>query len=781
MEGYALPRRALGAMPNTSEDIVFLAAAIVAFFSGALIVDWLRWIRDVSKQKQWHDMQMKALQEGFGSSHHFPRSFAAIQASLNVLHGKADDASDRVDDKSSRIDEIRQALDHIHKHQHQDFDFKTPSLVQSPDTAQLQDLRELLVAVRNIQDTLTSADHNISAAPCPFSTVVPTDEINLSYSGVRTLAIHSKLPLALDTSSAQTQTEAPGLSHSSVNLFAVEPGVSTVEAFASSAIQTKETEPLHSKLDQYVNRLQAELSDRQRQCDELNREKVTLESQLEVAEGITDRIGKNAKEAARQYWTQRLDDETRLNETQKENLQQAHGEINSLSKQRDELAHTNAELREEIERARKSAEDSKDDYETLVNKNERHEHTLRKDEEELEELRRVLGDQDFARKQLEKEIESQMSEIIDLKAGLSLADDERVKTEEKIKDLIKLHESAQLSEREKGAMIDELNERLTAEVTQITRISTERDILAKENESMNDQMQTLEKGKTGDKQEIDRLTNEIDAVDKQKQGLQQALEDCNQKIERQQEALDCNKKAREGSSDETDTVRQTIPPPKSVTLETTSDEEPTQEPETEDTAPVTMPMDTPGEEVPEQHSDANDGEEDGTEDMTSTAKVPVASSTGDGDQLVEKRSWADDDADEDFLVGEVEKFTAKTALLTLSPATPNTVSISTIPARLDPRSDFALDIGHTHYQTTQKKGHVNAMCTLCDKRVVLPFWKSGDERMNLDWDDHKSRDCITDAYQASVNTGNYTGNNRGGYCGRSRGPKIRKGRRRGKY
>jgi hypothetical protein len=263
--------------------------------------------------------------------------------------------------------------------------------------------------------------------------------------------------------------------------------------------------------------------------------------------------------------------------------------------------------------------------------------------------------------------------------------------------------------------------------------------------------------------------------------LQQALEDCNQARERQQEALDCNKKAREGSSDETDTARQTIPPPQSVTLETTSDGEPTQDPETEDTAPVTMPMNTSGEGVPEQHSDANDGEEGGTEDMTSTAKVPVASGTGDGDQLVEKRSWADDDTDEDFLVGEVEKFTTKTALLTSSPATPKTVSISTIPARLDPRSDFALDVGHTHYKATEDKGHVNVMCTLCDKRVVLPFWKSGDERMNLDWDDHKARDCIIDAYQASVNTGKYAGNNRGGYGGRSGGPKIRRGRGGGKH
>jgi hypothetical protein len=98
MERYAFARRALSAMPNTTDDVVFLAAVLVAFFSGAVLLDWIQRFRDVGAQKQWHDAQMKMLQTGFGSFEQLPQHLNALNASLAELRGQINGANAGLED-----------------------------------------------------------------------------------------------------------------------------------------------------------------------------------------------------------------------------------------------------------------------------------------------------------------------------------------------------------------------------------------------------------------------------------------------------------------------------------------------------------------------------------------------------------------------------------------------------------------------------------------------------------------------------------------------------------
>jgi predicted nucleic acid-binding Zn-ribbon protein len=932
MEGHTFARRALGAVPDTPDDVIFLVAVLVAFFSGALLIDWIRRVRDVAKQKQWHDTQMKALEKGFNSFEHLPGPFAAIQDSLNGLHGKADDASNRINHESNRIDEILQTLGHI---------LKEPSLVQPPNTASSRDLGELLAAVRNIQDTLASPDRNTFTTAHQSNPVIPTGTINHVFSDISTLSSHPELPPILGTSSTQTQTE-----------------------------------PLSTKPDPRVASLEVALSDFQSNYNALNGENMDLGQRLKAAEEMNAKIEENAREVAEKHWKQLLDDRNELIRTQEDNLQQSQGEVKDLSKQRDELAHANVELQEEIKRVGKSTENTT---------------------EKFEELRRALAGKDLSRKQLEEKLESQSSKVQNLETRLSLAENERTKTEEKIKDLSQRHGGVQLSLTERDATIRELNERLTAEANQMSMISTERNALAKSNESMNGQMRALEETISHDKRQIEHLTNERDIAKKQTEDLEQELEERNQARQDQKEDRNDHGDIQDSSSGgvpkqtldfEQDPTRQTASPVQSITTPNEGPtQEPIQDPKAENNASLAMPENTPKDKDPEEHMSANEESEDVAEDTTSPANLPVSSSSWKGKEPVEKRNWAEDDAKDDLPDEEAEKSGAETALLpttsspgvpsfqklpefndlfqgttlpdeknehmmsptvpgsqpnaspatpqatsdfvkdycrncqkdviletftkpdgrrlpdwlkhlkevgckpkdsafqkeprgtslptnpdtpnpgtpnsgtsnlgapnpgtpnlgkpnlfpgfaktgtpgsfsfndpaapnpfsSSNPTTPNTTSFnnpflrstvparpntssgstvpakpksfsfgkparpntssgppnpatsgtftgSPIPARLNPLEHFSLDATHTHYIATQNKGHLNATCTLCENRIILPFSKSPDGRMNLDWRGHTAKECHSGANQGNLNRNNAPGNNRGGFDG----------------
>ena len=62
-------------------------------------------------------------------------------------------------------------------------------------------------------------------------------------------------------------------------------------------------------------------------------------------------------------------------------------------------------------------------------------------------------------------------------------------------------------------------------------------------------------------------------------------------------------------------------------------------------------------------------------------------------------------------------------------------------ARLNPRKDFKLNMRHFLYNIEEDKGSVEALCTACQNQVSLPFFKSGDEEMNLDWEEHLKTKC----------------------------------------
>ncbi|RAR00794.1 anucleate primary sterigmata protein b [Stemphylium lycopersici] len=89
----------------------------------------------------------------------------------------------------------------------------------------------------------------------------------------------------------------------------------------------------------------------------------------------------------------------------------------------------------------------------------------------------------------------------------------------------------------------------------------------------------------------------------------------------------------------------------------------------------------------------------------------------------------------------------------LSPSAPQN------PAHLHPQQNFKLGKSHSHYNTTEDTGHVEALCQACNKCVHLAFYKSGDDEMYLDWDKHMANDCVIKkgglyyGEQATQNTG----------------------------
>ncbi|KAI4650711.1 hypothetical protein J4E93_003068 [Alternaria ventricosa] len=143
MERYTFARRALSAMPPTPDDVVFLAAVFIAFGSGALLLDWIRRVRDVGLQKQWHDAQSRTLQEGFATFEQLPQQLNAINASIGELREKADGATDRFNTISDRINDLSR---NIGAGTH---DAQGPSTVQPATAVSSADANESLVAIKS--------------------------------------------------------------------------------------------------------------------------------------------------------------------------------------------------------------------------------------------------------------------------------------------------------------------------------------------------------------------------------------------------------------------------------------------------------------------------------------------------------------------------------------------------------------------------------------------------------------------------------------------------------
>ncbi|KAI4618975.1 hypothetical protein J4E83_005926 [Alternaria metachromatica] len=152
MERYTFARRALSAMPTTPDDVVFLAAVFVAFGSGALLLHWIRRVRDIGLQKQWHDAQIKILQEGFATFEQLPQQLNAINASIGELREKADGATDRFNTICDRINDLSQNGDHLQTVGAGTHDVKRPSIVQPTTDVSSADANELMAVKSHIKN-----------------------------------------------------------------------------------------------------------------------------------------------------------------------------------------------------------------------------------------------------------------------------------------------------------------------------------------------------------------------------------------------------------------------------------------------------------------------------------------------------------------------------------------------------------------------------------------------------------------------------------------------------
>lgn len=176
-------------------------------------------------------------------------------------------------------------------------------------------------------------------------------------------------------------------------------------------------------------------------------------------------------------------------------------------------------------------------------------------------------------------------------------------------------------------------------------------------------------------------------------------------------------------------------------------------------------------------------------------------------EITKKRNWADEgDEDGDAISdSELRRFEAgttafKTINFLLPSATPvNTPlphSLSKVPrpqqsiplpqtssqpaqpenpARLNPRKDFKLSTNHSHYKGNENVGDIDVFCTACQQPVTLSFFKSGDEEMSLDWDNHLENDCKSKSDENHRGHAPYR-QGRGGRGGRVRPGNVHSGR-----
>jgi chromosome segregation ATPase len=567
-------------MPSTPDEVIFLAAVLVAFFSGALLVNWIRRFRDLEAQKQWHDTQMKTFQKGFGPFIEIPRYLIAMQTSLDELQGKLVTVFGRFNDMSDRTDAIGRAVDHVHKHQHQDFDVKKPSLAQAPITTGSTDVSELLIGIQKIQETLIANGLGASAS-----------------------------------ASAQPP-------------FAAEPVLPSLNASTSTLIQGQETKELHSTLDHTIPRLETQLSDLQKRCDRLIGKNVDLAQKLETAQAMNAEIEDKAKEAANVYWKRLVDNEILVNKDNKENIKCLEDKIENISQHKEELEQVNAKLTKEIEQLKSSQEahhlkaykESLKQNKELKDRTGQAEDTIRELEQELETQRQIATDQAEVLKKQETKIATQLSEMSNLEEGLasvvkdciekeekmenqgseikdlkdevlsaqsdrtrmeeeserqvsiinsledrlssaqhdrtkmqqdsenhlndisglkdklSSAENDRTKLEEENKKLFQTHESARQSMTRQGVIIEDLRDRLKTETAKSAKIQSDHDGLAKQVDEKNAQISTLGAERLQNMGQVDRLTNQLESCEKRNRDLEGALKEDEKAREREQEA-----------------------------------------------------------------------------------------------------------------------------------------------------------------------------------------------------------------------------------------------------
>jgi predicted nucleic acid-binding Zn-ribbon protein len=709
MEKDTFTRHALSAMPSTPDEVIFLASVLVAFFSGALLVDWICRFRDLEAQKQWHDTQMKTFQKGFGPLEKLPRHLIAIQTSLDELQGKLVTVFGRFNDMSDRTDAIGRAVDHVHKHQHQDVDIKKPSLAQTPITAGSTDVSELLVGIQKIQETLIA---NGLGASSPGSAQPPST---------------------------------------------VEPVLPSLNASTSTPIQIQETNPLHPRLDHTIPRLEAQLSGLQKRCDTLIGKNVDLAQKLETSQAINAEIEDNAKEVANVYWKRPVDNEIPINRDNKENIKRLENKIENISQHKGELEQASAELRRESERLKSSQEIQhlKAYKESLKDRIGQAEDTIREFEQELERQRQIASDQaevlekqetkiatqssemsnleeglssvvkncmgkeekmekqeseikdlknevlstQHDRTRMEQEIEDYLTNVSGLEDKLSSAEHDRTKLEEDNKRLSQLHESARQSMTRQGVIIEDLRERLETETAKSAKIQSYHDDLAIEADKNNAQISGLEAERLQDKREIGDLAHQLESCEKQYQRLEGELKEHEQARENGQEAQKyAENVSKDTASDSPELTNEPQPgitkqvtSPRQSELGTTSDEKREEETAPDSKAESTIfaasPASTSGEPGADEDPSIDVQGGDVVEDDTPVTNHRVVPGTGANEGLTGKRDWAEeDDGDFEFIHGvgaEVQKPTAETTVL------PSVASSAKPPAQETPFSPAA--------------------------------------------------------------------------------------------
>ncbi|KAE8871384.1 hypothetical protein PTNB73_02843 [Pyrenophora teres f. teres] len=97
MDIYASTRRDWRALPDISDDIIFIISVFLAFASGALFIYWLRRESLAKQQKQHHGALMNMLQNTVGKFEHLSAEAVSVQAS-------------RADEMASRFDRLEDTL-----------------------------------------------------------------------------------------------------------------------------------------------------------------------------------------------------------------------------------------------------------------------------------------------------------------------------------------------------------------------------------------------------------------------------------------------------------------------------------------------------------------------------------------------------------------------------------------------------------------------------------------------------------------------------------------------
>ena len=702
MDIYNLIRRALSALPDIPDDIIFLASILLAFASSALFIDWLQREGVVKQQKRHYGELINTLQNTFTKFEHLPLVVASIQTSLA-------DFSLQTQQIFGRFDRLEKTVERTLHHDRRDRDTSRLSVVQ--------DLSMLFDAIHHLEQKIEVFERHLT--------------LPKASSSIKAFETEPLIPTQPATNSSQTQTVEPTRTYSEITASAIDARVPVPQTVTTSAIQTQETQPVLPGSDPKINLLHDQLTQMEAKH---SRELQELVDEIQDYKVVVDALQNDGKK-------------------KDSKLVELENEVKKKNQVYNSLRNRFESLNERHTRDAESYDRFADEIATL---------TLQR-----EAYRGRIDSLAATNEQLVVDIQYKAAAITQTEAELRNANEVLAQWELEGAAMAEEKKTHRRSLDEMSSAIDEMEAMHRSNVddpAENEARNTENAVLMASNEQKEERIKFLETKITQLEKAVSVRGNDIKDIGGRPISWKKSAMELQQERDQVQQELQGDK----GGEETGGTPKQTTSP--------TTDSKRVAAPEMDEEQKNTIPGDAIGAELRKQNSDSsfntaqlvNESRVDQEEIKAQALEEPAISP-----EVLRKRNWDEEvDDDEDRISdSELRKFEAGTANfqtkhlalpLTTPDHTPSIQSPSGISrpqasplpnpttgeraqrkniTQLNPRKDFKLNIRHPLYNIENDKGSVDALCTACQDRVSLPFFKSGDEEMNLDWEEHLKSKC----------------------------------------